>query len=172
MFKQTGACKYGDKCKFSHEAEVKISKADQKGDFSKVLRENETFDISMEMKKTNGTQNIMENKTLLKPQITQNTNSKAEKFKNAADSVRKLRTNYRQVNKKKMLKKTMRPLLLWALILFSVSAGAHRFAPSLLQIKTSGSDTYAVTWKTPIQQVSDVAMTPILTSWSSRVSGF
>ena len=62
----------------------------------------------------------------------------------------------------------MRPLMLWGLILFSVSAEAHRFAPSLLQIKTSGSDTYAVTWKTPIQQVSDVAMTPILPDVCTR----
>jgi hypothetical protein len=53
-------------------------------------------------------------------------------------------------------------LLLWSLLIVSVSADAHRFAPSLLQIKASGGVTYAVTWKTPIQQVSDIPMTPIL----------
>jgi hypothetical protein len=56
-------------------------------------------------------------------------------------------------------------LLLWSLLIVSVSADAHRFAPSLLQIKASGGVTYAVTWKTPIQQVSDIPMTPILPDW-------
>ncbi len=53
-------------------------------------------------------------------------------------------------------------LIPWCLMLLSVSADAHRFAPSLLQITESGSDTYAVTWKTPIQQISDIPMMPVL----------
>jgi hypothetical protein len=56
----------------------------------------------------------------------------------------------------------MKFLSLSLLMVFSLSVEAHRFAPSLLQIKESGSDTYSVTWKTPIQQVSDIPMSPVL----------
>ena len=48
------------------------------------------------------------------------------------------------------------------LLALSASAHAHRFAPSLLQLTESGTDRVAVTWKTPIQQVSDIPMEPEL----------
>jgi len=56
----------------------------------------------------------------------------------------------------------MRACLLLLLLALSASAHAHRFAPSLLQLTESGTDRVAVTWKTPIQQVSDVPMEPEL----------
>ena len=56
----------------------------------------------------------------------------------------------------------MKFLSLSLLMVFSLSVEAHRFAPSLLQITESGSDTYSVTWKTPIQQTSDIPMSPVL----------
>ena len=60
----------------------------------------------------------------------------------------------------------MRQLLLTAFsVLFLLSPMdvlAHRFAPSLLQVDALDSDQYGVRWKTPIQLVSDVPLTPIL----------
>jgi len=56
----------------------------------------------------------------------------------------------------------MRACLLLLLLALSASAHAHRFAPSLLQLTESGTDRVAVTWKTPIQQVSDIPMEPEL----------
>ena len=54
----------------------------------------------------------------------------------------------------------MRACYLLLLLALSASAHAHRFAPSLLQLTESGADRVAVTWKTPIQQVSDIPMGP------------
>ncbi|MEK9542368.1 MAG: HupE/UreJ family protein [Luminiphilus sp.] len=56
----------------------------------------------------------------------------------------------------------MRACSLLLLLALSASAHAHRFAPSLLQLTESGADRVAVTWKTPIQQVSDIPMEPEL----------
>ena len=56
----------------------------------------------------------------------------------------------------------MRVCYLLLLLALSASAHAHRFAPSLLQLTESGADRVAVTWKTPIEQVSDIPMEPEL----------
>ena len=48
------------------------------------------------------------------------------------------------------------------LMSLAAPTSAHRFAPSLLQIQESGAGVYAVTWKTPIQQVSEIVMEPQL----------
>ena len=56
----------------------------------------------------------------------------------------------------------MRAWYLLLLLALSASSHAHRFAPSLLQLTESGADRVAVTWKTPIQQVSDIPMEPEL----------
>jgi len=53
----------------------------------------------------------------------------------------------------------------WLLLIAALSAfdvQAHRFAPSLLQIQQVTEDSFAVTWKTPIQSASDVALEPVL----------
>lgn len=55
----------------------------------------------------------------------------------------------------------MKKLLLLTLLLPAV-AMAHRFAPSLLEVRQMTDTRFAVTWKTPIEAVSDVALTPRL----------
>ena len=62
----------------------------------------------------------------------------------------------------------MRYFLLCVLIAVSAPTAAHRFAPSLLQIQESGTERYAVTWKTPIQQVSDIPLQPELPAICTR----
>ena len=56
----------------------------------------------------------------------------------------------------------MRYLMLIGLLLTVFNAQAHRFAPSLLQIQQISDDSFAVTWKTPIQTASDVPLVPML----------
>jgi hypothetical protein len=58
----------------------------------------------------------------------------------------------------------MRHLTLLALLLAVFDVQAHRFAPSLLQIQQLSAERFAVTWKTPIQTASDVALVPLLPS--------
>lgn len=55
----------------------------------------------------------------------------------------------------------MRVWLLLIVALFSSEASAHRFAPSLLEIRQLSENSFNVTWKTPIQKVSDVSMEPV-----------
>ena len=55
----------------------------------------------------------------------------------------------------------MRVCFLLLLAFFCSGASAHRFAPSLLEIRQHSEDTFSATWKTPIQQVSAVAMEPV-----------
>ena len=99
--------------------------SNSQGDFSKVIRENKTFDISNNKMKAVDVPNIKPSgarlKTTVNHTVTQNdsgvqsacgvpnetrdmvmigTNEKAENFyKHAVKSVRNLRTKYRQVNK-------------------------------------------------------------------------
>ena len=56
----------------------------------------------------------------------------------------------------------MRYLTLLGLLLAVFDVHAHRFAPSLLQIQQLSTERFAVTWKTPIQTASDVALVPLL----------
>jgi len=55
----------------------------------------------------------------------------------------------------------IRGLIVLLLILPAITH-AHRFAPSLLQVQQVGESTFLVTWKTPIQQASDIPMTPVM----------
>ena len=55
----------------------------------------------------------------------------------------------------------MRVCFLLLLAFFCSGASAHRFAPSLLEIRQHSEDTFSATWKTPIQKVSAVAMEPV-----------
>ena len=45
--------------------------------------------------------------------------------------------------------------------LFSSAVSAHRFAPSLLEIRQLSENSFNATWKTPIQKVSAVPMEPV-----------
>ena len=56
----------------------------------------------------------------------------------------------------------MRYLMLIGLLLTVFNAQAHRFAPSLLQIQQISDESFAVTWKTPIQTASDIPLVPVL----------
>lgn len=53
---------------------------------------------------------------------------------------------------------------IWLLLLVAFvcsSASAHRFAPSLLEIRQLSETSFNATWKTPIQKVSAVPMEPV-----------
>ena len=56
----------------------------------------------------------------------------------------------------------MKWLLCVITILLSVEAGAHRFAPSLLEVRQLSDTDLTVTWKTPTQKVSAVPIEPQL----------
>ncbi len=43
-----------------------------------------------------------------------------------------------------------------------MEASAHRFAPSVLRWEEVADQQFSVTWKTPIQQVSDIALVPVI----------
>jgi hydrogenase/urease accessory protein HupE len=53
-------------------------------------------------------------------------------------------------------------LVLVLLLCLPALVHAHRFAPSLLQVRQVTDANFSVTWKTPIQQVSGVPMTPVM----------
>ena len=55
----------------------------------------------------------------------------------------------------------MRIWLLLIVALFSSAVSAHRFAPSLLEIRQLSENSFNATWKTPIQKVSAVPMEPV-----------
>lgn len=55
----------------------------------------------------------------------------------------------------------MRIWLLLIVALFSSAVSAHRFAPSLLEIRQLSESSFNATWKTPIQKVSAVPMEPV-----------
>ena len=55
----------------------------------------------------------------------------------------------------------MRIWLLLVLALVCSGASAHRFAPSLLEIRQLSESAFSATWKTPIQKVSAVSMEPV-----------
>jgi len=55
----------------------------------------------------------------------------------------------------------MRLWLLLIVALFSSEVPAHRFAPSLLEIRQLSETSFNATWKTPIQKVSAVPMEPV-----------
>ena len=55
----------------------------------------------------------------------------------------------------------MRVWVLLLVALFCSSASAHRFAPSLLEIRQLSETALVATWKTPIQKVSAVPMEPV-----------
>lgn len=55
----------------------------------------------------------------------------------------------------------MRAWFLLVLTLFCSEASAHRFAPSLLEIRQLSESAFSVTWKTPMQKVSAVTMEPV-----------
>ncbi len=55
----------------------------------------------------------------------------------------------------------MRIWLLLIVALFSSEVCAHRFAPSLLEIRQLSENSFNATWKTPIQKVSAVPMEPV-----------
>ena len=55
----------------------------------------------------------------------------------------------------------MRIWLLLVLALVCSGASAHRFAPSLLEIRQLSDSAFSATWKTPIQKVSAVSMEPV-----------
>ena len=55
----------------------------------------------------------------------------------------------------------MRIWLLLVLALVCFGASAHRFAPSLLEIRQLSDSAFSATWKTPIQKVSAVSMEPV-----------
>ena len=56
----------------------------------------------------------------------------------------------------------MKRLAWLALLLFSCSASAHRFAPSLLEIQQLSTEQFAVTWKTPVATVTPIPLVPQL----------
>ena len=56
----------------------------------------------------------------------------------------------------------------WLAILLILASGdvwAHRFAPSLLDIRQIADTTFSATWKTPMQTVSE---TPIEPKWPDQ----
>lgn len=55
----------------------------------------------------------------------------------------------------------MRVWVLLLVALFCSNASAHRFAPSLLEIRQLSETALVATWKTPIQKVSAVPMEPL-----------
>ncbi|MDA8619478.1 HupE/UreJ family protein [Luminiphilus sp.] len=55
----------------------------------------------------------------------------------------------------------MRVWLFLVVALVCSGASAHRFAPSLLEIRQLSESTFSATWKTPIQKVSAVSMEPV-----------
>jgi hypothetical protein len=55
-------------------------------------------------------------------------------------------------------------LLLLIFATFSLEAGAHRFAPSLLRLFEVGDGQYQVIWKTPAQRVSEIPLRPAFPS--------
>jgi hypothetical protein len=55
----------------------------------------------------------------------------------------------------------MRIWLLLVVALVCSGASAHRFAPSLLEIRQLSESTFSATWKTPIQKISAVSMEPV-----------
>ena len=55
----------------------------------------------------------------------------------------------------------MRIWLLLVVALVCSGASAHRFAPSLLEIRQLSESAFSATWKTPIQKVSAVSMDPL-----------
>jgi hypothetical protein len=56
----------------------------------------------------------------------------------------------------------MRWLLCSMLLVLSSTAAAHRFAPSLLEIEQLSADRFAVSWKTPVDTVTETPLAPLL----------
>ena len=54
----------------------------------------------------------------------------------------------------------MRVLLLLLCLLTTLDASAHRFAPSLLEVKQLSAERFSATWKTPAQKVSATPIEP------------
>ena len=55
----------------------------------------------------------------------------------------------------------MRIWVLLIVALFTSEVSAHRFAPSLLEIRQLSENSFNATWKTPVQKVSAVPMEPV-----------
>ena len=70
--------------------------------------------------------------------------------------------NKQSFNSRVLLTRCGGLLLAVAMILMASQVQAHRFAPSVLRWEQVADNQFAVSWKTPIQQVSDIPLQPVL----------